>query len=114
MDSEGKSDDLFTKKLAYPYRKFNLENMSQPLLLIIEDYWSKLTQPYPCDNDKKETQQLIDKYNITTPQLIFMSYSKLDVLQLTVVFENFFDSCNLIYGINPWYSYSAPGCTWRA
>ena len=68
MDSEGLNDDLFKKKLAYPYEKFNLENMSQPLNLTKEDYWSTLTQSYPCDDDIKRTQQLIDKCNITTPQ----------------------------------------------
>ena len=40
MDSEGKNDDLFEKKLAHPYEKFNLENMSQPLPLVEGDYWS--------------------------------------------------------------------------
>ena len=38
MDSEGLIDDLFKKKLAYPYEKFNLENKSQSLNLTKEDY----------------------------------------------------------------------------
>ena len=71
MNSEGLIDDLFRKKLAYPYAKINLENMSaklpqQPLNLTREDYWSTLTQSYPCDDDNERTQQLIDKYNIIT------------------------------------------------
>ena len=71
MNSEGLIDDLFRKKLAYPYGKINLENMSaklpqQPLNLTREDYWSTLTQSYPCDDDNERTQQLIDKYNIIT------------------------------------------------
>ena len=48
MDSEGLTDSLFKKKLAYPYEKFNLENiwidsLSQPLNLTKADYWSTLT-----------------------------------------------------------------------
>ena len=97
MDSEGLTDSLFKKKLAYPYEKFNLENisinsLSQPLYLTKEDNWSTLTQSYPCDDDLKRTQQLIDKCNITTPQQLTMLYLKMDVLQITVVFENFVES----------------------
>ena len=119
MDSNGLTDSLFKKKLAYPYEKFNPENisidsLSQPLNLTKEDYWSTLTQSYPCDDDIKRTQQLIDKCNITTPQQLTMLYLKMDVLQLADVFENFVEKSTLMYGINPFYSYSAPGYTWKA
>ena len=75
MDSEGLTDSLFKKKLAYPYEKFKLEtiqhaNLSQPVNLTKEDYWSTLTQSYPSDDDIKRTQELIDKNNITTYYVI--------------------------------------------
>ena len=94
MNSAGLTDNLFKKKLVYPYEKFNLENisidsLSQPLNLTKEDYWSTLTQSYPCDDDIKITQQLIDKCNITTPQQLTMLYLKMDVLQVANVIENF-------------------------
>ena len=118
MNSEGLIDDLFKKKLAYPYEKFNLDNLQEPLSsalnLTKEDYWSSLTQSYPCDDDIKRTQQLIDKYNITTHQQLTMLYLKMDVLQLTDVFENFVQTSTEEYGINPLYSYSLPGYTWKA
>ena len=114
MDSEGLTDSLFKKKLAYPYEKSNLENMSQSLNLTKADYWSTLTQSYPSDDDIQRTQELIDKNNITTPQQLTMLYSKTDVLQLADVFENFVEKCTLMYGNNPLYSYSAPGYTWKA
>ena len=79
-----------------------------------ENYWSKLTHSYPCDDDIIRTQQLIDKYNITTPQQFFMLYLKMDVLQLTDIFENFVQTSTEEYGINPLYSFSAPGYTWKA
>ena len=50
MNSEGLIEDLFKKKLAYPYEKFNLNNFQEPLNLSEEDYWSTLTQYYPCDD----------------------------------------------------------------
>ena len=43
-----------------------------------------------------------------------MLYLKMEVLQLADVFENFVEKFTLMYGINPLYSYSAPGYTWKA
>ena len=118
MQNEGLTDDLFKKKLAYPYEKFNLNNLHEPhsfaLNLTKEDYWSTLNQSYPCEDDIKRTQQLIDTYNITTAQELTELYLKMDVLQLTDVFENFVETSTLMYGINPLYSYSLPGYTWKA
>ena len=71
MASAGPTDDLFKRKLAYPYEKLNVETMSKPLLLAKQEYWSALTQSYPCDDDKKRTQQMVDSY-ITTPQQLTM------------------------------------------
>ena len=67
-----------------------------------------------CEDDIKRTQQLIDTYNITTAQKLTELYLKMDVLQLTDVFENFVETSTLMYGINPLYSYSLPGYTWKA
>ena len=114
MQNEALTDDLFKKKLAYPYEKFNLNNLHEPLNLTKEDYWSTLTQSHPCEDDIKRTQQLIDTYNITTAQELTMLYLKMDVLQLTDVFENFVEKSTLEYGIKPLYSYSLPGYTWKA
>ena len=114
MNSEGLIDDLFKKKLAYPYEKFNPNNFQKPINLRKEDYWSTLTQSYPCDDYIKRTQQLIDKYNITTPQQLTMLYLKMDVFQLTDIFENFGQTSTEEYGISPLYSFSAPGYTWKA
>ena len=113
MNSEGLIDDLFKKKLSYPYEKFNPNIFQEPLNLTKEDYWSTSTQSYPCDDDIKRTQQLIDKYNITTPQQLTMIYLKMDFLQLTDIFENFVQTSTEEYGINPLYSFSAPGYTWK-
>ena len=114
MKLEGMSDDLFKKKLAYPYEYLNLDNFQEPLNLTKEDYWSTLTQSYPSDDDIKRTQELIDKNNITAGQELTVLYLKMDVLQLADVFENFVESSTREYKINPLYSYSLPGYTWKA
>ena len=43
-----------------------------------------------------------------------MLYLKTDVLQLADVFEKFVENATLEYSINPLYSYSLPGYTWKA
>ena len=111
---EGMSDDLFKKKLAYPYEYLNLDNFQEPLNLTKEDYWSTLTQSYPSDDDIKRTQELIDKNKIKNGRELTMLYLKMDVLQLADVFENFVESSTREYKINPLYSYSLPGYTWKA
>ena len=114
MKLEGMSDDLFKKKLAYPYEYLNLDNFQEPLNLTKEDYWSTLTQSYPSDDDIKKTQELIDKNKIENGRELTMLYLKMDVLQLADVFENFVESSTREYKINPLYSYSLPGYTWKA
>ena len=47
-------------------------------------------------------------------QKLTMLYLKMDVLQLVDVFENFVESSTRKYKINPLYSYSLPGYTWKA
>ena len=120
MNENGFKDENFKKKLAYPYEYFNLDNFDtqsafgKPLNLIQEDYWSTLTQSYPSDDDIKRTQKLIDKNKIKNGRELTMLYLKMDVLQLADVFENFVKSSTREYKINPLYSYSLPGYTWKA
>ena len=68
MQNEGLTDNLFKRKLAYPYENINVNNLHEPLNLTKEDYLSTLTQSCPCEDDIKRPQQLIDTYNITTAQ----------------------------------------------
>ena len=114
MDENGFIDELFKKKLAYPYEYLNLDNFQEPLKLTKEKYWSTLTQSYPSDDDIKRTQELIDKNKIKNGRELLMLYLKMDVLQLADVFENFVESSTREYKINPLYSYSLPGYTWKA
>ena len=48
---EGLYEYLFRMKLAYPYEKFNLDNLHQPLVLVKEDNCSTLTQSYHFEAD---------------------------------------------------------------
>ena len=88
--------------------------MSQSLNVTKDDYWSTLTQSYPCDDDIKRTQQFIDKYNIIAPQQRTTLCIKMVVLQLADVFENFVESSTQEYNITPLSRYSLLGYTWEA
>ena len=41
-------------------------------------------------------------------------YVQTDTLLLADVYENFRNKCLEIYGLDPWYFYSAPGLAWHA
>ena len=114
MDENGLDDELFKKKLAYPYEYLNLSNIQEPLNLSPEDFWSTLKQTTPSLEEINRTQEIIKKYDLKNGQELTELYLKMDVLQLTEVFENFVEKPTLEYGINPLYSYSLPGYTWKA
>ena len=114
MDENGLDDELFKKKLAYPYEYLNLSNIQEPLNLSPEDFWSILKQTTPSLEEINRTQEIIKKYDLKNGQELTELYLKMDVLQLTEVFENFVEKSTLEYGINPLYGYSLPGYTWKA
>ena len=94
-------DPLFKQKLAYPYEKFNLNNINDPLNLSKDDYWSTLKQKYIDDEDIKRTNEIVEKFKIKTGKDLTMLYLKMDIIQLVDVFENFVEKSTSEYGINP-------------
>ena len=104
--------------MAYPYEYLShnnsKNNFQKPLNLTKEDFWSTLKQTTPPDEEINRTQEIIRKYDIKNEQKLTMLYFKMDVLQLADVFENFVEKATLEYNINPLYSYSLPGYTWKA
>ena len=113
MTLEGMSDELFKKKLAYPYEYFTHNNFQEPLNLSPEDFWSTLKQTTPPDEEINRTQESIKKFNVKIGQELTELYLKMDVLHLAEVIENFVEKATLEYSINPLYSYSLPGYTWK-
>ena len=48
LDAIGMENELFEKKLAYPYEEGQtIESFNEPLQLGREDYFSTLKQPHP-------------------------------------------------------------------
>ena len=114
-DKNGMEDDLFKRKLAYPYEKGNnIESYYKPLNLGRENYFSTLKQSYPDSEETIKTQAIIVKNRITNLKELTMLYLKNDLLLLTDIFQNYIDTCKKAYDINPLYSYSTPSFTWKA
>ena len=62
LDKNGMEDDLFKRKLAYPYEKGKtIESYYKPLNLGGEDYVSTLKQSYPDFEEIIKTQAIILK-----------------------------------------------------
>ena len=80
MTLEGMSDELFKKKLAYPYEYFTHDNFQEPLNLSPEDFWSTLKQTTPPDEEINRTQEIIKKFNVKNGQEFTEMYLKMDVL----------------------------------
>ena len=114
-DANGMEDDLFKRKLAYPYEKGKtIESFYKPLNLGREDYFSTLKQSYPDFEEKIRTQAIIIKNKITNIKELTMLYLQNDVLLSTDIFQNHIDTRKEAYGINPLYSYSTPSFTLKA
>ena len=115
LDANGMEDDLFKRKISYPYEKGNnIESFYKPLKLGRDDYFSTLKQSYPDFEEIIRTQAIIVKNKIINLKELTMLYLKNDVLLLTDIFQKYIDTCKKAYGIIPLYSYSTPSFTWKA
>ena len=104
-----------TKKLDYPYEFFNcIEDYQKPVNdLKKKDFFSKLKNKRPDDEEMERTMEIIKLFNIKTGEELTEIYLKSDVLLLACVFEKFIKISANEYGINPLYCVSLPGYTWQ-
>ena len=104
-----------TKKLAYPYEHFiSIDVCQKPVdNLKKEDFFSKLKNKCPDDEEIERTKEIIKRFNIKSGEESTEIYLKSDVLLLTCVFENFIKVSINEFCINPLYCVSLPGYTWQ-
>ena len=104
-----------TKKLAYPYEFFNsIKDYEKPVNNINkEDFFSKLKNGYPDDEEIKRTKEIIKLFNNKNGEELTEIHFKSDVLLLACLFEKFIKISVNEYGINPLYCVSLPGYTWQ-
>ena len=104
-----------TKKLSYPYEIFNsIDDYQKPVYnLRKEDFFSKLKNKCPDDEEIERTMDIIKKFNIKSGEELTEIYLKSDVLLLACVFEKVIKVSVNEFGINPLYCVSLPGYTWQ-
>ena len=104
-----------TKKLAYLYEFFIcFEDYQKPLNnLKKEDFFSKLKNKCPDDEEIEQTKKIIKLFDIKNGEELTETYLKKDVLLLTCVFEKFIKVSVNEFKINPFYCVSLPGYTWE-
>ena len=103
------------KKLAYPYECFNtIEEYKKPVdILKKENFFSKIKNKCPDDEEIERTKEFINVFNIKNGEELTELYLKSDVILLADVFEKFIKISVEEYGINPLYCVSLPGYTWQ-
>ena len=103
------------KKLAYPYEYFNsIDDYKKPVHnLKKEDFFSKLKNKCPYDEEIQRTKEIIEIFNIKDGKELTELYLKSDVILLADVFEKFIKISVEEFGINPLYCVSLPGYTWQ-
>ena len=97
-----------TEKLAYPYEYFNSIGDYQKLVdnLKKEDFFNKLKNKCPDDEEIERTMDIIKRFNIKNGEELTKIYLKSDVLLLACVFENFIKVSVNEIGIIPLYCVS--------
>ena len=102
-----------TKKLAYLFEFCKcIEVYQKPIdKLKKKDFFSKLKNKCPYDEEIQRTMDIIDKFNIQDGEELTEIYLKSDVLLLTCVFEKFIKVSFNEFEINLLYCVSLPGYT---
>ena len=99
------------KKLAYPYEFFNcIEDYQKPVdNLKKENFFSKLKNGYPSDEEIERTKEIIKIIDIKNGEELTEMYLKSEVLLLACVFEKFIKVSVNEFDINPLYCVCLPG-----
>ena len=79
-----------SKKLAYPYEYFtSIDDYKKPVdKLEKEDFFSKLENDYPDDDEIERTKEIIKLFNIKDGGKLTKLYCKSDVILLADVLKN--------------------------
>ena len=103
------------KKLAYQFEYFNnINDYKKPVdKLEKEDFFSKLKNDYPDDEEIERTKEIIEIFNIKDGDQLTKLYCKYDVILLADVFEKFVNVSTEEYKNNPLYCVSLPGYTYQ-
>jgi len=107
--------DLLLRKGVFSNEYFNDQSMlDETSLSSKENFYSSLTEKGISNEDYTCTRYVWQAFNMKTFKDYHNLYMKVDVLQLTDVFENFRDIYLKQYQLDPAWYYIAPGLSWDA
>ncbi|XP_057296306.1 uncharacterized protein LOC130625271 [Hydractinia symbiolongicarpus] len=106
---------LLLRKGVYPYEYMDAwEGFEETGLNPKAQFYSSLNLENITENDYKHAQKVWKAFNIKNLGEYHDLYVMSDTLLLGDVFENFRDTCQNIYELDPAYFYTAPGLAWQA
>ena len=103
------------KKLAYPYHYFkSIDDYKKPVdNLEKQDFFSKLKNKCPDDDEIERTREIIKLFDIKNGEELTKLYCKSDVVLLDDVMEKFVKVSTEEYGLNPLFCISVPSFTYQ-
>ena len=105
---------MLLRKGVYPYEYMeSWERFNETSLPSEKDFYSELILEDISDSDYEHAEKVFKRYCKNMGDYHDL-YVPIDTLLLADVYENFRNKCLEIYGLDPWYFYSAPGLAWHA
>ena len=110
-----KQAEILKQKGFYPYEYMDSEEkFNDTKLPPREAFYSKLSGKGITEKDYEHAGNVWNSFKMKTFKEYHELYNITDVLLLADVFENFWDLCLKIYGLDPVYYFTAPGLAWDA
>ena len=107
--------DLLTRKGIYPYEYMDtLEKLKETQLPPKETFYSRLDNEGISDENYEHAEKVWKTFGLKNLEDYHNLYSRVDVLLLADVFENFRDIGIKNYNLDPVHYYTAPGLAWDA
>ena len=79
----------------------------------MKDFYNTLNQTDITKEDYEHAQKVWNTFNIKIVEVYRHLYVKSDTLLLTDIFENFRETCQKKYKLDPTHFVSAPGLAWQ-
>ncbi len=106
---------LLTKKGIYPYEWIDhINKLKSRTIPKKEDFYSKLNDQHISDEEYQRVIQVWNTFNCKTFRDYHEIYLKLDTILLSDVFENFRNTCMVIYNLDPAHYFTSPGLSFDA
>ena len=106
---------LLLRKGAYPYDYTDdWDRFKETQLPLMKDFYNTLNQTDVTKQDYKHAQKVWNTFNIKNLGEYHDLYVQSDTLLLADIFENFRETCQRIYKLDPTHFLSAPDLAWQA